>query len=74
MNHAVSKEAYMLRVHIKPTSFWLYPYTPRQCYSLEKTLGIYDIYLRKYTAFLYEYDKEDGGNKGVFKVPRGVRA
>jgi superfamily II DNA or RNA helicase len=62
----------MLRVHVKPTSIWLYPYTQYLCYKLEKTLGIYDIYLKKYTAFLYELDKEDGKNYGVLKVPRGL--
>jgi superfamily II DNA or RNA helicase len=62
----------MLKVHIKPTSIWLYPYTLHQCYKLEKTLGIYDIYTKHYTSFLYEFDKEEGSNIGVFKVPRGL--
>jgi superfamily II DNA or RNA helicase len=62
----------MLKVYIKPTSIWLYPYTLHQCYKLEKTLGIYDIYLKRYTSFLYEFDKEENSYNGIFKVPRGL--
>jgi superfamily II DNA or RNA helicase len=62
----------MIRVHIKPTSIWLYPYTRYLCYKLEKLLGIYDIYIKEYTAFLYEFDKEENERYGVFKVPRGL--
>jgi superfamily II DNA or RNA helicase len=62
----------MLRVHIKPTSIWLYPYALHRCYKLEKTLGVYDIYKNRYTAFLYEFDEEDKAtHTGVLKVPRG---
>jgi superfamily II DNA or RNA helicase len=61
----------MLRVHIKPSSIWLYPYTRHLCYKLEKTVSVYDIYQHKYTAFLYEFDEEEA-NKGILKVPRGL--
>jgi superfamily II DNA or RNA helicase len=62
----------MLRVHIKPSSIWLYPYRLHICYKLEKTLSIYDIYKHKYISFLYEYDEEDRGQKGILKIPRGL--
>jgi superfamily II DNA or RNA helicase len=62
----------MLRVHIKPSSVWFYPYTTHLCYKLEKTLSVYDIYQHKYTSFLYEYDEEEGTRKGILKVPRGL--
>jgi superfamily II DNA or RNA helicase len=65
-------EKHMLRVHIKPTSIWLYPYTLHLCYKLEKILGIFDIYLKKYTAFLYEFDREENKNIGVLKIPKGL--
>jgi superfamily II DNA or RNA helicase len=59
-------------VYLKPSSIWIYPYRLHQCYKLEKTLAIYDIYKRQYTAFLYEFDKEEGKDFGVLKVPRGL--
>jgi hypothetical protein len=60
-------------VYIKPTSIWLYPYRLHESYKLEKTLGIYDIYSKRYTAFLYEFDEDkEGSRTGVFKAPRGL--
>jgi superfamily II DNA or RNA helicase len=61
----------MVKVYIKPSSIWIYPYKLHQCYKLEKTLAIYDIYKKHYTAFLYEFDKEDD-TYGILKVPRGI--
>lgn len=63
----------VMKVYIKPTSIWLYPYKKFSLYSLEKMLSVWDYVSKKYVQFLYEYiPEEDGADYGVLKVPIGI--
>ena len=78
----VFKEPGMVRVYLKPTSIWLYPYEKRSVYSIEKALAIFDFIAKKYISFLYDFEKEseryervgpdDFGNYSNKKIETGL--
>jgi superfamily II DNA or RNA helicase len=57
-----------LSIDINRSSYNINNYRPRKCYSLEKSLSVYDYISRKYTHRGFIYDEE----KHILKIPSNI--
>ena len=57
-----------LKLEIRRTSYWIYNYEPKFSPTLEKSLGVYDIFLKRYVQWGFCYDSESK----ILKIPIGV--
>ena len=65
----------MLKVIVRPSVIILTPYKKHQVYAIEKMLAVWDMNVKRYTQFLYEFEAEDekkNPNLGILRIPRGL--
>lgn len=62
----------MMKIYLKCSSIWIYPYYKGQVPYLEKLLSVWDTVLHHYTQRMYCFDKENNEKYGVLKLPKGI--
>lgn len=62
----------MMKIYVKCSSIWIYPYYKGQVPYLEKMLSVWDTVLHHYTQKMYCFDKEENEKYGVLKLPKGI--